>query len=166
MCLFQPHEGIQALQILTETQGNEGNQVLIWSFSDVRLNSWEQGRVYITVDSPFKILIKAIRNAVASGYAAVDDFTIEGNVECTIFPEDAKPPPPVTTTPAPLTVCDFQNGLCGWTLRESNFMFDRTTGGQLEDLGIQGPQTDHTHEKDRKTIHSLNHCLSKSKTAF
>ena len=52
---------------------------------------------------------------------------------------------------APFTTeCDFQNNLCGWTDGGSNFHFNRTDGQILTDLGIDGPNVDHTDSKDSK----------------
>ena len=100
------------------------------------------------------IQIKAIRTGKQEGYAAVDDFKIIENEECEIFPTDAQPPAPVTTTTvAPvITECDFQNNLCGWIDGGSNFHFNRTDGQILTDLGIDGPNVDHTDSKESKLI--------------
>ena len=52
---------------------------------------------------------------------------------------------------APVTTeCDFQNNLCGWTERDTNFYFNRTDGQILTDLGIDGPNVDHTDSKERE----------------
>ena len=53
------------------------------------------------------IQIKAIRTGKQEGYAAVDDFKIIENEECEIFPTDAQPPAPVTTTTVVRNICLF-----------------------------------------------------------
>ena len=71
---------------------------MIWQLSQIELDFWETGQVHIANPDDFTILIKAIRNGNKEGYAAVDDFEIVKNEECEIFPSDAKPPSPITTT--------------------------------------------------------------------
>ena len=51
-----------------------------------------------------------------------------------------------------ITECDFQNNLCGWIDGGSNFHFNRTDGQILTDLGIDGPNVDHTDSKESKLI--------------
>ena len=53
-----------------------------------------------------------------------------------------------------ITECDFQNNLCGWIDGEvsKNFHFNRTDGQILTDLGIDGPNVDHTDSKESKLI--------------
>ena len=49
-----------------------------------------------------------------------------------------------------ITECDFQNNLCGWSNGGSSFKFNRTDGQILTDLGIDGPNVDHTDSKESK----------------
>ena len=51
-----------------------------------------------------------------------------------------------------ITECDFQNNLCGWIDGGTNFHFNRTDGQILTDLGIDGPNVDHTDSKESKLI--------------
>ncbi len=147
---IRPYEGISMLQVVMENAGNKGEEVVIWQLSQIRLDFWEQGRVHISNPDQFTLIIKAIRTSKAEGYAAIDDISIIPNDHCTIFPADAQPPPPITTTASPLTQCDFQNDLCGWTFRPSSFMFNRTNGQILAEQGLQGPTVDHQESKERK----------------
>ena len=94
------------------------------------------------------ILIKAVRTDKKLGFAAFDDIFVVNNEQCEIFPDYAAPPPPITTTPAPQTECEFESGLCGWKFGGGPFKMNRTTGQALTDAGVEGPKVDHTDNKD------------------
>ncbi len=88
-----------------------------------------------------------------NGGLAVDDFDVQMHFDtCETLPPEADVAHttvgPETTTPAQnYDKCDFQNGLCGWELfappPDHPFNWIRTTGKNLSDSGIDGPQTDH-----------------------
>ena len=61
-----------------------------------------------------------------------------------------------------ITECDFQNNLCGWIDGGSNFHFNRTDGQILTDLGIDGPNVDHTDSKESKLIIKVEKILKGS----
>lgn len=153
--MVKPHEGIQALKVSIENTKNK-EETVIWQLSEFILDFWEEGRVHIANPEEFTILIKAVRTSKPEGFAAFDDVLIIPNQECQIFPSDAQPPPPVTTTPAPIMECDFENDLCGWSSRHSDFMFNRTNGQTLIDSDISGPHFDHSDSKERKMIRFFN----------
>ena len=98
-------------------------------------------------------MIKAIRNSKEEGYVAVDDFTLEINDDCAIYPPDAKPTePPPTTTVEPPNECSFQYGLCNWELYKGTFFFNRTTGSLMSQESIDGPPADHTENSDSESM--------------
>ena len=144
-----PHEGIKELQITMENVNSpESSQVVLWQLTEFKLDFWEQGRVHVSNPEEFVILIKAVRTDKKLGFAAFDDIFVINNENCEIFPDYAQPPPPITTTIAPQTDCEFENGLCGWKLGGGPFKMNRTTGQALTDAGVEGPKVDHTDNKD------------------
>ena len=66
--------------------------------------------------------------------------------------QEEKPPKYFAPKAPVITECDFQNNLCGWIDGGSNFHFNRTDGQILTDLGIDGPNVDHTDSKESKLI--------------
>ena len=153
---IKPYEGISSLIVAIENVNGKGEQTVIWQLSNIKLDFWEIGRVHIQNPDQYTLLIKAVRTGKQEGYAAIDDITFVPNEDCKLLPEDAQPPPPVTTTPSPILSCDFQNDNCGWILEESPFTFNRTTSKLLSEAGVEGPIVDHLDNKERKDIFTEN----------
>ena len=92
-----------------------------------------------------QVVIECITGTGEDGYGAIDDFIFATKDECPQHPEDS-----VISEGN----CDFQKDLCGeWVLPESpdQSFFNRTTGKELFDNNIEGPETDELDNGDGKT---------------
>ena len=64
-----------------------------------------------------------------NGYVAIDEFVVtQPEAKCKVRPADAEPTPPSPiTTPKPGVdpACNFDEGLCGWTVEDLPWKWER-----------------------------------------
>ncbi|XP_033751994.1 MAM and LDL-receptor class A domain-containing protein 1-like [Pecten maximus] len=125
----------------------------MWTLSGNQGNSWNGAQFPVTTSQGFRILIEAVVKGTVTGDAALDDLSFTNGV-CGWAPTKASPPnlttPPTTpaTTPAttlnpPITSCNFESGICGWT-QSHNDQFDWTRQKGRTATSNTGPVSDHT----------------------
>ena len=155
------HEGgIKALKIRTEDP--DGYIQYIWDLTDWSMesnNEWWIGSVnFLTHKLVFEAL-HSMGNST-SGYVAIDDVAFDLSQEaenCEVLPPEAMVRPttaqPSTTTPSSSEphFCNFNEGLCGWTIDSGlndtdQFLFTVTRGEDQD--GITGPMHDHDTTTD------------------
>ncbi len=77
----------------------------------------------------FQVVFEAVRGEQNNGYVALDELLVVEDATCETRPADATPTPSPDTTTPPLPdhfpSCDFEADLCGWTLDEVNWKFER-----------------------------------------
>ena len=102
-----------------------------------------------------QLVIEATRGDDTQGYAAIDGVFFDDSPllpNCDTLPKDAAINPP-TPTPPVIKDCNFESDYCGWHTEsgensEEKFIWDRTTGEQLDD--ISGPATNHDGKRNSR----------------
>eukprot|EP00094_Tigriopus_californicus_P003057 TCALIF_02944-PA protein Name:"Similar to MALRD1 MAM and LDL-receptor class A domain-containing protein 1 (Homo sapiens)" AED:0.07 eAED:0.07 QI:0/0.76/0.71/0.94/0.84/0.87/39/446/2521 len=141
-----PEGGISALILATEDA--QGYREQIWKHNGLPITQWETGRVLITRDYDYTIVISVIHGNGKDGYVSIDDvrFSLLDLEECSLVPEDAIPETP--TTPAPqtehpphVTSCTFEKDFCDW--KPNGGKWNRLSGNEIQaNEEIHGPDVD------------------------
>eukprot|EP00795_Rhopilema_esculentum_P012712 gene12712-3431_t len=129
---------------------------LLWQLKGNQGNTWLQGRIPLTFNTNYQIMIEAIRGTSFSGDIAVDDIEFTQG-SCAFTPYAALPPGVSTPAPTPSVTpsrgptagntgfdCNFELGWCTYTTNSSaRFRFLKHKGNTAS--AGTGPHYDHTY---------------------
>ncbi|XP_072014823.1 MAM and LDL-receptor class A domain-containing protein 1-like [Amphiura filiformis] len=142
--------------ILTVLQLVDGQQNALWQLTGDQSNDWMFGQVPMSADKDFRALFDGeVLSNSATNDVAIDDVTVTDG-KCPVTPYGAyigptfPPSSPLPTTLPNVVIppgpgnCDFEDGICQYTLDPSGDM-TWIRGKGLTDTDDTGPSKDHTH---------------------
>ncbi|KAK3579749.1 hypothetical protein CHS0354_002400 [Potamilus streckersoni] len=113
---------------------------LLWNISGNQGDQWQMGKIYISVQNDYFLVMEAVRGSDQFGDIAIDDIRIIKG-RCLDSEEYMN--------------CDFESGLCGWRqARDDQFDFVWHMGKTPSP--VTGPDTDHTLGTDKGHYLYLN----------
>ena len=165
----------ETLTVMMVSNKEPDNFKTIWIIDETWAGDhvWTQGQVTFQPDMindeyEYKVVVQANKGQNNQSYVAFDEVVfLTEKFECNLQPPEAKPTPaptPPTTTPGtttpipteppgPVIICDFENGLCEWSVEGGDwYKWEHYNAKNLDVDGFAGPDTDYQGQDDKYFI--------------
>ena len=165
----------ETLTIMMVSNQEEDKFQPIWVIDETwsgEKNKWTQGQVTFQPDMindefEYKVVVQANKGQNNQSYIAFDEVLfLTEKAECTLEPPEAKPTPaptptttPASTTPipteppGPVILCDFEQGLCQWSVEGGDwYQWEHFNAKNLAGEDFAGPDADYQGHDDKYFI--------------